>query len=279
MSEIRRDLFSRLKASVEKRTPLAARLYRMIRAEIQYERMLPVTTPHGFKFIGDEAMQNGSFEPEETKIIQRYLDSADMLVDIGANTGLYSCLARHMGKHAIAIEPHPNNLRLLYRNLEENGWDDVEVWPVGVARRSTVITLYGGSTGASVVRGWADIPESWKQRIPVHSLDQILGSRFTDKRLVIKMDVEGAEHDILLGAVKTLEREIRPVWLVEITLTLNHPGTNQNFLSTFEMFWQRGYEARTGDAKSMLVSRSDVERWVRNGACDLDTYNWLFIQK
>lgn len=279
MSEIRGGLFSRLKASIEKRAPLAARLYRMIRTEMQYKRMLAATTPYGFKFIGDEAMQNGRFEPEETRIIQHYLDAADILVDVGANTGLYSCLARHMGKHAVAIEPHPDNLRLLFRNLEENGWDDIEVWPIGVAERATTITLYGGSTGASVVKGWADIPETWKQRISVHPLDRILDFRFTDKRMVIKVDVEGAEYGVLLGALRTLDRSPKPVWLVEITLTLHHPEANRHFLKTFEMFWQHGYEARTGDSVRRLVERGDVERWVSSGVSDFGSHNWLFVPK
>ena len=274
-----RSILKRLKVAVERRNPLAVRLYRAMRDEIYYERINPIRTPDGFKFSGDETMQTGRFEPDETKIIKRSLEDADIFVDIGANIGLYSCLARNMGKQVIAIEPHPQNLRLLYRNFEENGWNDVEVWPVGLAEKSVIITLYGGNTGASVVKGWADIPESWKQRISVHSLDQILGYRFTDKRIVIKADVEGAEHGVLLGANNTLQRKIKPVWLVEITLSLNHPEINQKFLPTFEIFWQNGYEARTGDLEQRLVTRPDVERWVKMGVCDVATYNWLFVPK
>lgn len=269
--------FSRLKAAIESHSPLAARLYRMIRDEIHYQRLAPAITPEGFKFIGDEAMQTGNFEPDEMRIIKHYLEDADILVDIGANTGLYSCLARSMNKQAIAIEPHPENLRLLYRNFEENGWEDVEVWPIGVAESSRVLTLYGGNTGASVVKGWADIPESWKQRISVHTLDQILGSRFPDKQIVIKVDVEGAEFGVLQGALNTLKRLPKPVWLMEITLTLHHPEVNRHFLQTFDAFWKNGYEARTGDGAHQLVKRPDVERWVQHGVCDFGTHNWLFV--
>ena len=182
-----------------------------------------------------------------------------------------------MEKHVVAIEPHSDNLRLLYRNLEANGWEDVEVWPIGVAESSRVITLYGGGTGASVIKGWADIHESWKQRIPVHTLDQILGSRFSDKRIVIKVDVEGAEYGVLQGALKTLTRLPKPVWLMEITLTLHHPEVNRRFLETFDFFWQNGYEARTGDGVQQLVTKSDVERWAQDGVCGFGTHNWLFV--
>ena len=271
------SLFNRMKAEIESRNPLAARLYRMIRDEVRYQRLAPAITPEGFKFVGDETMQTGNFEPEEMSIIKRCLEDADVLVDIGANTGLYTCLARSMSKHAIAVEPHPENLRLLYRNLEENGWEDVEVWPIGLSESSRVLTLYGGNTGASVVKGWADIPETWKQRIAVHTLDQILDHRFADKRIVVKVDVEGAEYSVLQGALNTLKRLPKPAWLMEITLTLHHPEVNRQFLKTFDIFWQNGYEARTGDCVQQLVTRSDVERWAQHGVCDFGTHNWLFV--
>jgi FkbM family methyltransferase len=274
---MKRSFMGRLKAVIERHNPHVARLYRMVRDEIHYQRLTPVITPDGFRFVGDSTMQMGSFEPDETEIIKSRLENADILVDIGANAGLYTCLARNLGKHVIAIEPHPQNLRLLYRNLEENGWQDVEVWPIGLAASPTVITLYGGNTGASVVKGWADIPDSWKQTIAVHTLDHILGSRFVGKRIVIKVDVEGAEYGVLQGALNTLKRLPKPIWLMEITLTLNHPGMNQKFLQTFDAFWENGYEVRTGDHKLELVTRSDVKRWVSAGVCDFGTHNWLFV--
>lgn len=277
MRSLNRWLLSQLKAGIERHAPLAARIYRIVRDEVHYDRLMPAITPHGFKFFGDKAMQAGSFEPEETEIIKNQLEQADLLVDIGANTGLYTCMARSMGKHVVAIEPHYQNLRVLYRNIRENNWNDIEVWPIGLAADSSVVTLYGSNTGASVVKGWAEIPPSWNQTISVNTLDQVLGDRFSGQRLVIKVDVEGAEFGVLQGAPNTLQRTPKPVWLVEVTLTLNHPGTNKDFLNTFDAFWKRGYEVRTGDREQRLVTRADVERWAKAGTCDFGTHNWLFI--
>jgi hypothetical protein len=94
---------------------------------------------------------------------------------------------------------------------------------------------------------------------------------------VIKVDVEGAEFGVLEGALKTLRRSPKPVWLVEVTLTLHHPGVNPNFAALFEMFWANGYEARTGDREQRLVLEADMQRWVKTGACDFGSYNWLFL--
>lgn len=270
------SVFRSLKSPIDRHFPFLAHLYRLFREEVAYRRMRPVIRSEGFRFVSPGSMQTGEFESTEIEIIKEKLEQADLLIDVGANVGLYTCIARSLGKHVIAIEPHPQNLRLLYRNLEENGWHDVEVWPVGVGGNPGAVTMYGGGTGASVIKGWAGIPESWKQTIAVHTLDHIVGARFLDKRIVIKVDVEGGEYAVLQGGINTIQRTIKPTWLVEITLTLHHPNVNHRFMQSFDVFWRNGYEARTGDETRRLVTRPDVERWVNNGKCDFGTHNWLF---
>lgn len=79
--------------------------------------------------MGHAAMQSGQFEPEETAVVQQLLDDISDFVDVGANVGFYSCLARANGKQTVAIEPLTANLDYLYANLQANGWNDVEVIP------------------------------------------------------------------------------------------------------------------------------------------------------
>ena len=48
-------------------------------------------TQWGFSFSGHDSMANGSFEPDETKIVRRLLADVDVLVNVGANVGYYCC--------------------------------------------------------------------------------------------------------------------------------------------------------------------------------------------
>jgi FkbM family methyltransferase len=242
------------------------------------------TTPYGFKLRGTNsihhlAMQKGTFEPEETTQFIEAFRHAEVFVDVGANIGFYSCLARRSALHVVAVEPLAKNLEYLYANFGANNWKDVEVFPVGVSDSPGFAALYGGSsTGASLIGGWAGASRKLRRLIPLSTLDILLGDRFTGKRLVIKVDVEGAEYPVLLGAAGVMDARPKPIWMVEICLNEYHPdGINPHFLDTFNLLWQRGYEAHTADQRNKLIQRADVERWLKCGRCDSGVINYKFV--
>lgn len=241
-------------------------------------------TPFGFMLIGTNsihhlAMQEGTFEPHETRLFMDLLRQVDVFVDVGANIGFYTCLARQSERHVVAVEPLAKNLKYLYANIVTNKWKNVEIFPVGVADSPGLAVLYGGSsTGASLIASWAGAVRSFRQTIPISTLDILLGSRFAGKQLLIKVDVEGAEYLTLLGARDTLRQEPRPIWVIEICLNEYHPeGMNPHYMATFDKFWEHGYEARTADERNNLIQRADIERWLQAGRSDSGTINYKFV--
>ena len=134
-------------------------------------------TPYGFRLVGSTsvhhlARQEGTFEPEETHLFSELLLDADVFVDVGANIGFSTCIARLAGKHVVAIEPLPKNIKYLYTNLLANNWNDVEVFPVGLSNHAGLATLYGASsTGASLIGSWAGATQVFRRIIPISTLD------------------------------------------------------------------------------------------------------------
>jgi FkbM family methyltransferase len=225
----------------------------------------------------DTGMQDGSFEADEVGLVTRLLNDADVVVDIGANVGFYTCMARQAGKHVLAIEPVRSNLDLLYRNLALNGWQDVEVWPLGLSNTPGIGTIYGARTGASLLPGWAHNSELFRTSISLTTLDELLRNRFVGQYLLVKIDVEGAEYDVLRGSFETLDRKLKPTWLVEITLDLNRESLNPNFADTFNLFTTRGYRAYATTPVQREIGSTDIADWISRGRVDSGCYNWLFL--
>lgn len=256
--------------------PGIGRAYRSVRDE-RAALAPPVPTPFGFKLAGNVAMAVGGFETDEIEVFLRHLQNASTCIDVGANIGLYTCLAAAQGKHVIAFEPLAINVTALYRNLLCNDFLDVEVFPLGLSDKAGIKRLFGGNTAASFVPGWAGTSNKRHELVPVSTLDLIVNSRFNGQPILIKIDVEGFEYEVLSGAEHTLGLSPRPKWLVEICLRENFPGgLNAKFHDTFEMFWRRGYEARTANREARLIHLNDVSRWVKQGYVDFGSYNYLF---
>ena len=151
-------------------------------------------------------MAAGTFELEETELVRKLLQEVDVLVNVGANVGYYCCHALSLGKPVIAMEPIARNLHYLLTNIRNNGWSQqAEVFPVALGRRTDILQMWGGGTGASLIKGWASIHESYVTQVPVLSLDRVLGDAIKGKKALILVDIEGAEFMMLQGAAQALQ--------------------------------------------------------------------------
>jgi FkbM family methyltransferase len=269
-------VIARMKERIVRRYPDWVAAFHDVRLRQDLRRRTVADTPLGFRFAGPEHMQDGSFEPLELAFLRQRLPRADLFVDIGANAGYFTCLARQHGTPVVAIEPAAHNLDLLFRNLRANAFDDVEVFPLGLAERPGLGTLYGDGTGASLLTRWAGISEVWQRTIPLSTVDVLLAGRWSGGHLLVKVDVEGAEQRVLAGARETLARRPAPVWLIEVCFSENFPsGINPHFRDVFERFWSAGYTATSLDA-ARTVSPEDVDRWLRDGRRDFGYVSYVF---
>ncbi len=263
------------------RLPKVAQLYRNSRDFLDRNQP-PLITPWGFILAGHSEMAAGTFEPEETRMVRKILEEIDIFVNIGANIGYYCCHALSMGKPVIAVEPIARNLHYLLSNIEKNGWaEQAQVFPVAIGAKNNILKMWGGGTGASLVKGWAGTSDSYVTQVPVLTLDRILGSVLNGKRALILVDIEGAEYAMLQGALKTLQHEPRPIWMMEIGSTIHQPNgilVNPNLIDTFELFFKNGYKALTANANKEIIDLEKVLA-VSNGKEFFTTHNFFFSCK
>jgi FkbM family methyltransferase len=170
-------------------------------------------------------LMDKQFEPELITIIKKYIDAGKDVLDIGANVGLYSVLfSTLIGKsnRVLAVEPTPLALKYLHGNLQRNGSAESVVVFEGIA------TDAKGDFHLNVIPGMEEyssigkIVHSSVEHKPAETInakgdtvDNLINA-FGLRPGFIKIDVEGAEYQVLCGALKTM-REFHPVILAELS--------------------------------------------------------------
>jgi FkbM family methyltransferase len=268
----------RLRAVVDK-FPFAAKLFRDYRDTRDLNKM-PQMSTMGFKFIGNNAMRLGQFEPEETDLVKSLIPKIDAFINVGANIGYYCCLVRSAEVETFAFEPMPLNLQYLMTNIIANEWKNgVEIFPMALAAKPGIVKMYGGGTGASLLKGWANTTNNYPTLVPCNTLESVLGDRLIGKRCLILIDIEGAELGCLQGSMNIINQSPKPLWLVEICVGEHQPaGTKINpaLLETFELFWNAGYVANTVSKIPREVTHAEIVKIIESGIDTLGTHNFIF---
>jgi FkbM family methyltransferase len=83
------------------------------------------------------------YEPKVTKILLSLLNEDDIVVDTGAWIGYYTCLAARnaLKGRVIAIEPHPENITRLKRNIMLNRFKNVDIIEAGISDKESYMDL------------------------------------------------------------------------------------------------------------------------------------------
>ena len=188
---------------------------------------VPLRLPYGaWHLIGnshvDNALLTGDFESAEILFVRKYLKPGMNVMDIGAHHGLYTVLASKCvglkGK-VIAFEPSARERKHLRRNLRLNNCSNVEVESYALGGKRTTAEIYlvdGGEDGCNSLR--APIVKGTTRRVPVEvvTLDDITAKNDRSAIDFIKLDVEGAELDVLRGGAEILQNRPRPILMVEV---------------------------------------------------------------
>jgi FkbM family methyltransferase len=177
----------------------------------------------------------GENEPEVQEALEDSLAEGDVFYDIGANIGFFTLVAARLvgpaGK-VYAFEPLPQLAQALRGNVSLNGFENVVVLTVAAHSRNGMadLDIGDGTTAARVVT----TSTSPSEIVPVElrRVDDLMSAGELTPPSVIKIDVEGAEEDVLGGMANTVA-EHRPVMICELH------GPQDGFLTRLE---QADYE-------------------------------------
>ena len=177
--------------------------------------------------------------------MSRYIEPGSCVIDIGANVGFFTRgFARATGKDGVvlAFEPQtvPRSILTTASFFKRN--QNIHILPFALGELAGLMTLHipfkpKGDVGINLAHGGN--PEEMEQHfklkqetVPVARLDDVLARYDFGPISMIKIDVEGAELNVLRGAEQTL-RTHKPVIVCEIDGREHRFGESAEALVSF----------------------------------------------
>ena len=147
----------------------------------------------------------------------------NVILDAGANVGLFACWAAQQNPNAtiIAIEPFQQNFERLMEHVRQNGLGDRVKGIRSALSSSTGTARFSTEASASQMFRLSDPSEAaGSVEVPTLTLADLL-DRLPQKSIdLMKMDIEGSEYDVLLSAPPAVFARIR-----RISLEYHKPGS------------------------------------------------------
>lgn len=200
-----------------------------VRETVEFEYENQEYRLHGLsgEFVFERIRSAGTFYELNLleKIAELGPNQSGLAVDVGANIGNHTVFfAKHLGLRVLSIEPEALNVNLLRENIEANGLlDPVEVLPVAAMAKAGTVALEQRIDGN---RGTFSAHAS-DTGVASMALDELVGD---EDVALIKIDVEGAELEVLLGAERIL-RSQKPLVVVEAHGSADRAAMNHFFAS------------------------------------------------
>jgi FkbM family methyltransferase len=223
---------------------------------------IPLRLPFGAWWIAgsgaiDRELLTNGFENAELTLVEKLLQTGMTVLDIGAHHGLYTLLAsKRVGStgKVVAFEPSARERTRLLRHLRLNNSHNVTLEPMALgseAGEADFFLVDYFEDACNSLRPPTVHSTTHRVRVPVFRLDDVLeklGVRTVD---FMKLDVEGAERDVLAGAPRLLTSSPRPLILVEVSDLRTSPW-GYDAREILQSLVQLGFETFTFSPKGTI---------------------------
>jgi FkbM family methyltransferase len=183
------------------------------------------------------------YEYEKVQWFHSFLEPGMTVLDIGANKGYFSLLsARLMNDEGTvhSFEPEVENCKWLRESIEANGYTCISVFEVAAFSDHTKRLLhYGHKSGHHSIVTDKGLGEC---NVFTRTLDSLIPDQQYNRVDIIKIDVEGAEQEVLEGA-REMIAQFSPILFIDI-----HENVERD--TFFDLVDQLGYRLYTFTASA-----------------------------
>ncbi len=186
----------------------------------------------------------GRYEEEISYFFTKFCKGKDLLLDIGANIGYYTMLGNQVdgGMFIHSFEPVVETFKTLEKNVNSLNSENVKAYQLALGSEDKIIQIERkADSGHNSLLPTKNLSTGEKEEITVSVLDELLTAK--EKKIMIKIDVEGYEFEALKGAKNLLENN-KVTIILEYTpsffrhFSTNHEIYGKEFLS---FLTQRGF--------------------------------------
>jgi len=172
----------------------------------------------------DFQFANYAYEWNVKRFVYKHLKNYDLFLDIGSNIGTYCIIPALEGIRVIGFEPVKSNYETLVTNIKLNNFEHlITTYPVAIGKTNTSanFTLDMINTGASHLTEYDAIAEPVAnpehEHIEIVKFDDLKGDLNIDPnaKVMMKIDVEGMEPDVLIGASEFIKEHPNLLIIIE----------------------------------------------------------------
>lgn len=162
-----------------------------------------------------DKVSKGDWEPWSFKVLDKFLHSQNILVDIGAWIGPLSLYASKLCKHVFAIEPDSAAFKMLEENIGLNNIKNITTIKCAISLDGLPINIYtpdsnnlfGQSTTNTIKHGTKG------EEVNSATIQQLYTNLNIKDVGLFKMDIEGGEFDIIPAIIDFLRLQNTPILL------------------------------------------------------------------
>lgn len=238
-------------------------------------RSKPFTVNLHDTIVSFEILVYRKWQPLETMLYERLIRPGDFVIDVGANIGFFTVLFAELagsGGRVLAIEPEPNNARLLRKNVEQRGIAPaVTIAQTAVGSEPGTATLYVAASGnlgdnrmyfTEERHGLAASKDRQTTDVPMTRVDDLV--RDWPRVDFIKMDIQGFEGHALAGMHDALTRNSDLLLFTEFfPFGMRAAGSDpMRFLNDLRGYGFEIWETLPGDRPLARIAQRDDARFL-----------------
>lgn len=215
---------------------------------------------------------NRSYSAPEYRFLKSLLKNGDTVIDVGANIGTVSiCMSRAVGPtgRVIAFEPDPVAYRAMVDNISLNKLENIALLNMAAGKAGGIRDFCKLKKSSDMSHFLGDEKKyagpSDIIQVECTSIDDLFEKRRLGKAALLKIDVEGAELEVLQGAARVLANGLVDSLVVEM-FDDNCANFGYRAISIVDFLSQYGYkpyEIVNGERMNLRpVSQSNFPRCV-----------------